>query len=155
MIYEVRTYDLQPRSLPEVIKRFGAGYEERKTLSELAGFFYSEIGPLNQIVHIWPYEDLAERDRQLEAQEQRRRQQQQQHTEEAVAARRAAEADEAAGAAAKEGRKLECTVCMENERNVMLMPCRHVATCAACASQLKGCCPICRRPVESTHQVYL
>jgi len=100
-------------------------------------------------------QDLAERDRQLEAQEQRRRQQQQQHTEEAVAARRAAEADEAAGAAAKEGRKLECTVCMENERNVMLMPCRHVATCAACASQLKGCCPICRRPVESTHQVYL
>jgi len=63
MIYEVRTYDLHPRSLPEVIRRFGEGYGERKTLSEMAGFFYSEIGPLNQIVHIWPYEDLSERDR--------------------------------------------------------------------------------------------
>ena len=63
MIYEVRTYDLHPRSLPEVIRRFGEGYGERKTLSEMAGFLYSEIGPLNQIVHIWPYEDLSERDR--------------------------------------------------------------------------------------------
>ena len=30
MIYEMRTYDLKPRSLPEVEKRFGAAYEKRK-----------------------------------------------------------------------------------------------------------------------------
>ncbi len=61
MIYEVRTYDLKPRSLPEVLKRFGEAYEKRKQLSQLAAFWYTEIGPLNQIVHVWPYKDLAER----------------------------------------------------------------------------------------------
>ena len=63
MIYEVRTYDLLPRSLSEVIKRFSEGYEDRKKLSEMAGIFYSEIGPLNQIVHIWPYDSADERAR--------------------------------------------------------------------------------------------
>ncbi len=62
MIYEVRTYRLQPGSMPEAIKRFGEGYESRRKFSELAAFFYTEIGPLNQIIHIWPYESLAHRD---------------------------------------------------------------------------------------------
>ena len=61
MIYETRTYRLQPRSLPEVLKRFETGYQIRKKHSEIAAFFYTEIGPLNQIIHIWPYEDMAER----------------------------------------------------------------------------------------------
>lgn len=63
MIYEVRTYDIKPRSLPEVEKRFGEAYEQRKKLSEMAAFWHTEIGPLNQIIHVWPYKDLAERDK--------------------------------------------------------------------------------------------
>lgn len=61
MIYEVRTYDIKPRNIPEVEKRFGESYEKRKAYSELAAFFHTEIGPLNQIIHIWPYKDLEER----------------------------------------------------------------------------------------------
>ena len=64
MIYEMRTYDLKPRSLPEVLKRFGEAYEEkRRKFSPMAAFWYTEIGPLNQIIHVWPYKDLAERGR--------------------------------------------------------------------------------------------
>jgi hypothetical protein len=63
MIYEVRTYDVKPGSTPEVIKRIGDAYEVRRKFSELVGFFYTEIGPLNQVVHIWPYESLDERAR--------------------------------------------------------------------------------------------
>ena len=63
MIYEFRTYDLTPGSVPEVMKRFGDAYEKRKELSELAAFFYTEIGPLNQILHIWPYSDTKEREK--------------------------------------------------------------------------------------------
>jgi len=63
MIYEVRTYDLKPQSLAEVEKRFGETYEKRKKYSELAAFWHTEIGPLNQIVHVWPYKDLEERGR--------------------------------------------------------------------------------------------
>ncbi len=63
MIYEMRTYDIKPRSLPEVEKRFGETYEKRKKYSELAAFWHTEIGPLNQIIHVWPYRDLEERGR--------------------------------------------------------------------------------------------
>jgi hypothetical protein len=63
MIYEVRTYDLKPHTQAEVEKRFGEAYEKRKQYSELAAFWHTEIGPLNQIIHVWPYRDLAERDR--------------------------------------------------------------------------------------------
>src|SRR5262245_52850292 len=63
MIYEIRTYTLKPGSLAEVEKRFGEGYEYRKKYSPLAAFLHTEIGPLNQIVHIWPYANQQERDR--------------------------------------------------------------------------------------------
>jgi hypothetical protein len=64
MIYEMRTYDLKPRSLPEFLKRFGEAYEaKRRKFSELAAFWYTEIGPLNQVIHVWPYADLNERTR--------------------------------------------------------------------------------------------
>lgn len=63
MIYEIRTYDIKPGSLAEVEKRFAEAYEHRKKRSPLAAFWHTEIGPLNQIIHVWPYKDLAERDR--------------------------------------------------------------------------------------------
>jgi hypothetical protein len=63
MIYEVRTYDLMPRALPEVEKRFAEGMEARQKYSPLAAFFHTEIGPLNQVIHIWPYESAEERAR--------------------------------------------------------------------------------------------
>ncbi len=63
MIYEMRTYDLYPYSLPEVEKRFGEAYEQRKNYSPMSAFWHTEIGPLNQIVHVWPYRDLEERAR--------------------------------------------------------------------------------------------
>ena len=61
MLYEVRTYRLKPRSQNEVMKRFGEAYEDRRKYSEISAFFYSDIGPLNEIIHIWPYKDLADR----------------------------------------------------------------------------------------------
>lgn len=67
MIYEIRTYDLQPHALPEVEKRYGEAYQKRKQISPLAAFFHTEIGPLNQIIHIWGYKDMEERDRMRSA----------------------------------------------------------------------------------------
>ena len=63
MINEIRTYGIAPGSLAEVEKRFGEGYEYRKKYSPLTAFLHTEIGPLNEIVHIWGYQDLAERAR--------------------------------------------------------------------------------------------
>ena len=61
MIYEIRTYDLKPRSVPEFEKRTGAMIETRLRYSDLGGFWSTEVGALNQVVHIWPYEDLNQR----------------------------------------------------------------------------------------------
>jgi len=63
MIYEIRTYRVKAGSVAEVEKRFGEAYESRKKHSELFGFFHTEIGTLNEIVHIWPYPSLEERAR--------------------------------------------------------------------------------------------
>ncbi len=61
MIYELRTYTLKVRSLPAVLKLFEERLEHRLKYSPLAGFWSTDIGPLNQIVHLWPYKDLQER----------------------------------------------------------------------------------------------
>lgn len=63
MIYEFRTYRLVPRSVPDVERIFGEAYEHRKQYSELTAFWHTEIGPLNEVVHVWGYRDLAERAR--------------------------------------------------------------------------------------------
>ena len=57
MIYEIRTYRVKVGSLPEVEKRFGEAYEYRKKYSPLAAFWHTEIGPLNEIIHVWGYEN--------------------------------------------------------------------------------------------------
>ena len=63
MIYEIRTYKVKPGSVAEVEKRFGEAYEYRKKYSPLTAFWHSEIGPLNEVIHVWPYASLAERER--------------------------------------------------------------------------------------------
>ena len=61
MIYEIRTYDLRPGSVAEFEKRFAESLPGRLCYSHLAGFWHSEIGHLNQVIHIWPYGDLKQR----------------------------------------------------------------------------------------------
>ena len=61
MIYEIRTYALKPRGVPEFGKRTAEILPGRLAYSNLGGFWHTEIGPLNQVVHIWPYDDLNQR----------------------------------------------------------------------------------------------
>ncbi len=61
MIYEMRTYDLKPRSVPDFEKGFGEKLPGRLAYSILGGLWHTEVGPLNQVVHIWPYDDLNHR----------------------------------------------------------------------------------------------
>src|SRR5438105_11532157 len=61
MIVEFRTYRLKPGSVAEAEKRFGEGLTNRTKVSPLAAFWHTEVGPLNRIIHVWPYEDFAHR----------------------------------------------------------------------------------------------
>lgn len=61
MIYEIRTYTLKPGSVAELEKRFGEALPHREKYSKLGAFWHTEVGPLNQVIHVWPYEDLKHR----------------------------------------------------------------------------------------------
>jgi NIPSNAP len=63
MIFEMRTYRLQPGSVPTVEERVEQGLKERVKVTPLGAFFHTEIGPLNHIIHLWPYDDLQHRTR--------------------------------------------------------------------------------------------
>ena len=62
MIYDFHTYDIRPRSIPELERGVAEVLPTRLEISPLAGFWHTEAGPLNQILHIWPYENAAERE---------------------------------------------------------------------------------------------
>ncbi|MBI2872884.1 MAG: NIPSNAP family protein [Chloroflexi bacterium] len=61
MIYEMRTYTLRPGAIAEFEKRFAESLPYREKYSKLTAFWHSEIGPLNQVIHVWAYEDLNQR----------------------------------------------------------------------------------------------
>lgn len=64
MIVEQRTYDFKPGTLPEFFRLYeatGARELQRRTLGDLMGYYVSELGPLNQTVHLWRYESLDDR----------------------------------------------------------------------------------------------
>jgi hypothetical protein len=61
MIYEVRTYSLRTGAVAEFEERFAKRKALREKHSKLGGMWHTEFGPLNQVVHIWPYENLQQR----------------------------------------------------------------------------------------------
>ena len=61
MLYNIHTYDLRPRTVGELEERVAEVLPKRLEISPLGGFWHTEAGPLNQIVHIWPYENMAHR----------------------------------------------------------------------------------------------
>ena len=63
MIYEVRTYDLKPGAISQAEDAFAEALPYREKYSPIAAFWHTEVGPLNQIIHVWGYESLEERDR--------------------------------------------------------------------------------------------
>ncbi len=63
MIVEMRTYTLQPGTTAQFEERFGASLPVRAKVSPLAAFWHTEVGPLNQVIHVWPYETMDERTR--------------------------------------------------------------------------------------------
>ncbi len=69
MVYELRVYTLQPGKVAE----FQALIEKEalpiiSKYSKLVGWWSTEGGPLNEVVHLWAYEDLNHRARARQAQ---------------------------------------------------------------------------------------
>lgn len=69
MIFEHRTYTVAHGKMDSYLERYEkyALPLQKKHLGRLLGFFVSEIGPLNQVLHIWVYDDMADREQRRAA----------------------------------------------------------------------------------------
>jgi len=69
MIVEQRTYTVAHGQMEAYLQRYerDALPLQKKHLGRLLGFFVSEIGPLNQVVHLWVYDSLADREQRRAA----------------------------------------------------------------------------------------
>ena len=61
MIYEVRTYTLRPGTVGEFESRFEKRHSYREKYSKLGAFWHTDFGTLNQVIHVWEYDDLDHR----------------------------------------------------------------------------------------------
>ncbi|SCX15839.1 hypothetical protein DSM25558_2067 [Agrobacterium sp. DSM 25558] len=69
MFYEIRTYRLKNGAIPaylDVVEKEGIDIQ-KSHLGELVGYFFSEIGTINEIVHIWGFTSLDDREKRRAA----------------------------------------------------------------------------------------
>jgi hypothetical protein len=69
MIVEERTYTLKPGTVHVYYEDYnprGLAIQTR-ILGNLIGYFHTEIGELNRVVHLWGYDSLAEREKRRKA----------------------------------------------------------------------------------------
>jgi hypothetical protein len=54
---------------------------------------------------------------------------------------------------------LQCRVCLNKPRCMLILPCNHLAICEDCADKVKAAagpqCPMCRGPIDKTQKVYV
>jgi hypothetical protein len=63
MIYELRTYTVKPGGLGDMIKAASTVSRDVRgdNYGKLEGYWSTEIGPLNQVMHMWSYNSYEER----------------------------------------------------------------------------------------------
>ena len=69
MLIDMRTYTMVPGRLKAFLDLYEAeGLPvQRRHLPKLVGYFVSDIGPQNQVVHLWGYASMAEREQKRAA----------------------------------------------------------------------------------------
>jgi hypothetical protein len=65
MIYELRTYTVKPGTLGDFVKAASTVSRDirKDDYGKLEGYWFTEIGPLNQVLHLWSYDSFDERAR--------------------------------------------------------------------------------------------
>lgn len=60
-VYEMRTYDIKPEFMSDFLKLTNDHIHLRTKHSPLLGYWTTELGGINQVVHMWKYVDLDHR----------------------------------------------------------------------------------------------
>jgi hypothetical protein len=65
MLYELRTYTVRPGTLGDIVKAASTVARDvrKDDYGKLEGYWQTEIGPLNQVMHLWSYGSYDERAR--------------------------------------------------------------------------------------------
>eukprot|EP01113_Clastostelium_recurvatum_P043728 TRINITY_DN727_c0_g1_i2.p1 TRINITY_DN727_c0_g1~~TRINITY_DN727_c0_g1_i2.p1 ORF type:complete len:249 (+),score=59.74 TRINITY_DN727_c0_g1_i2:39-785(+) len=66
-IYELKTYTVKSGALSAWEQAWAKAFDKRKKYSVSNGVFYSDIGPLSTVTHLWSYPSYAARDASKEA----------------------------------------------------------------------------------------
>jgi hypothetical protein len=63
MIVEMRTYTLHPGKVGQYLALYQAEglATQTRILGKLVGYYSTEIGDVNQVVHLWAYDSFEER----------------------------------------------------------------------------------------------
>jgi hypothetical protein len=71
MVVDLRTYTVAPGKLKAYLEAYEReGYPTQiRYLGEPIGYFTTEVGTLNRVVHLWKYESLADREKKRAAME--------------------------------------------------------------------------------------
>ena len=64
MIFEEQIYTLHPGKLPEYMNCYGTEGRaiQEEILGKMIGYYYTDFGPQNQIIHFWGYQSYKDRD---------------------------------------------------------------------------------------------
>ena len=54
----------------------------------------------------------------------------------------------------KEDNNIKCVICLEKDKCMLLMPCKHVCCCEQCVENINQC-PLCRNNIQSKMKIYL
>jgi len=71
MILDERTYAIKPSHVKDYLDLYEAEGMELQVshLGHLIGWFTTDIGTVNEVVHIWRYDDMADREKRRAAME--------------------------------------------------------------------------------------
>lgn len=61
--------------------------------------------------------------------------------------------EETVASAERGGEADRCCICWDNERDCLIMPCRHNVSCTKCIKSVKFC-PFCREPIKDIIKIY-
>lgn len=53
-----------------------------------------------------------------------------------------------------EREKYMCNICYQNQKNCIITPCNHFASCLGCAKQVNNC-PVCRQNIKSYIKLFV
>jgi hypothetical protein len=62
-VYELRTYTLKPGAVGDMLKAASTVEQDirKNAFGKLEGYWSTDIGPLNQVMHLWSFSDANER----------------------------------------------------------------------------------------------